>query len=280
VLPLFEFPGEAAHTLGRIAQYAEWLSRDEGELALMPADARLAARAVVDALLHAHPEGRWLDRDEAATLLRAAGFTVASHLTVDSADDAAAAALDIGLPVVLKATGVERFHRGEGGGVALDLHDEGAVRAAYARMVELLGDAMHPTVVQAMVPPGADVLVGAHQHPSFGGVMSVGIGGVMAAANPDLPMHILPLTDADAARLIGDSPIAPILAAEQPDHRATAACGRFLTELSAVLEELPEIADVLCNPLIVHRDGVCIVDAWVRVAPYRWDPAPAVRRLT
>ncbi len=138
---------------------------------------------------------------------------------------------------------------------------------------------MHPAVVQAMVGPGADVLVGAHQHPSFGGVMSVGIGGVMAAANPDLPTRILPVTDADAGRLVASSPIAPLLAAESPEGEATAACRRFLAQLSGSVELLPEIADILLNPLIVRATGVCIVDAWVRVAPYRWDPSPAVRRL-
>ncbi len=44
--------------------------------------------------------------------------------------------------------------------------------------------------------------------------MTIGIGGVMAAVNPDLPMRILPVTDADAGRLVDSSPIAPLLAAE------------------------------------------------------------------
>jgi hypothetical protein len=111
-------------------------------------------------------------------------------------------------------------------------------------------------------------------------VMSVGIGGVMASANPDLPMRILPVTDADAGRLVASSPIAALLAAEDVDGATTQACCAFLTELGGVLELVPEIADLVLNPLIVHADGVCIVDAWVRVAPYRWDESPAVRRLT
>ena len=278
-IPLFEFPGEAAHVLGLVAQHGEWLSQPAGAVMAVGPEPIEAARAVAASILDAQPRGRWLDRDQAATLLRAAGFRMADHRTVDSADDAAAAARDLGFPVVLKATGVERFHRGEGGGVALDLHDDDAVRAAYHRMLDLLGDAMHPTVVQQMVPPGADLLVGAHQHPSFGGVVSIGIGGVMAAANPELPMRILPLTDADAERLVRSSPIASLLAAEDKDGHATAACQEFLGRLSAVLDQLPEIADVLLNPLIVDHTGACIVDAWVRVAPYDWDPSPAVRRL-
>jgi acyl-CoA synthetase (NDP forming)/GNAT superfamily N-acetyltransferase len=278
-IPLFEFPGDAARVLGLIAQHGEWLGRDEGVVFDVDPGEVQTARAVVDSILAREPRGAWLDRDEAATLFRAAGFNVADHRTIDSDEDAIAAARDLGYPVVLKATGVERFHRGEGGGVALDLHDDDAVRSSYHRMNELLGDAMHPAVVQKMVSPGADILVGAHQHPSFGAVMSVGIGGVMAAANPDLPMRILPLTDADARRLVASSPVATLLAAEGNDGAATTACAFFLAHLSAVLEQIPEIADVMLNPLIVDGSGVCIVDAWVRVAPYDWDPAPAVRRL-
>jgi acyl-CoA synthetase (NDP forming)/GNAT superfamily N-acetyltransferase len=278
-IPLFEFPSDAARVLGLVAQQGVWLAQDEGVTFEVDPDDVQAARAVVTSILAPHPQGHWLDRDEAATLLRAAGFDVAAHRTIDSAGDAIAAARELGYPVVLKATGVERFHRGEGGGVALDLHDDDAMRSSYQRMTESLGDAMHPAVVQKMVGPGSDVLVGAHQHPSFGAVMSVGIGGVMAAANPDLPMRILPLTDADARRLVASSPIASLLAAEGDDGAATTACAAFLAQLSGALEQIPEIADLMLNPLIVEGSGVRIVDAWVRVAPYDWDPAPAVRRL-
>jgi acyl-CoA synthetase (NDP forming)/GNAT superfamily N-acetyltransferase len=279
-LPLYEFPGEAARVLGLIAQHGEWLAQPAGTV-FEPEPATIhATRAVTDALLAVHPDGRWLSRDEAALLLRTAGLVVADHRTVDAVDDAVVAARDLGYPVVLKATGVERYHRGEGGGVALDLHDDDAVRGAYERMDALLGEAMHPAVVQTMARPGADVLVAAHQSAAFGGVISVGIGGVMASANPDLPMRILPVTDADAGRLVASSPIAALLAAEDGDGATTQACCAFLTELSGVLELVPEIADLVLNPLIVHAEAVCIVDAWVRVAPYRWDESPAVRRLT
>jgi acyl-CoA synthetase (NDP forming)/GNAT superfamily N-acetyltransferase len=279
-IPLFEFPGEAARTLSLVTQYGEWVAQPAGDhISVDETESEMAAR-LAQAVLAEDPEGRWLDRDEAASLLRAAGFPVAHHRTADGADAAVEAARAIGYPVVLKATGVQRFHRGEEGGVALDLHDDESVRAAYERMVEVLGDAMHPTVVQAMVPPGADVLVAAHQHPSFGGVMSLGVGGVMASTNRDLPTRILPLTDADASRLVELSSVAPLLAAEHTGGAVTDACSAFLARLSTVLDRIPEIADVLLNPLIVGESGVCIVDAWVRLAPYEWDPAPPVRRLT
>jgi acyl-CoA synthetase (NDP forming)/RimJ/RimL family protein N-acetyltransferase len=279
-IPLFEFPGEAAKVLGQLAAYGDWLNQDEGVVPTFTDLDLDAVRSMVHTLLQDHPDGHWLDRDQAGGLLAAAGLPVAAHRQVGSADEAAAAAEEIGYPVVLKAAGVERYHRGEDGGVALDLHDSEAVRAAFERMASTLGDAMSIAVVQHMVGSGADVLVGGHQHPGFGGVVSLGIGGVMAAANPDLPTRILPLSDTDAARLVAASPIAPLLGAEARDGTATAACERFLLRFGAVLDRVPEIADVLLNPLIVLPGGAWIVDAWVRVAPYRWDQGPAVRRLT
>jgi hypothetical protein len=213
-------------------------------------------------------------------VLSAAGLPVAPQRQVTSSDEAVAAARSIGFPVVLKAAGFERYHRGEEGGVAVDLHDDGDVVAAYARMSASLGKAMDLAAVQRMVGPGADVLVGAHQHPSFGGAISVGIGGLMAAANPQLPTRILPLTDVDAEVLVAQSPIAPLLGAEASDGAATRSFEQFVLRLSALLDQVPEIADLLLNPVIVSGGDAWIVDAWMRIAPYKWDDGPAVRRLT
>jgi acyl-CoA synthetase (NDP forming) len=276
-LPLFEFPGDAARVLGLIAAYGAWRSRPEGRhIDVDPDRIDIVRRAVVE-VLDRDPAGRWLTREEVASVLRAGGIEVAAHRTVGTVEAAIEAARELAYPVVLKATGIERFHPGEAGGVALDLHDADQLRAAYERMCRQLVDAMQPAVVQKMVAPGADVLVGAHQHPSIGGVISVGIGGAMAAANPDLPTHILPLTDLDADRLVASSPVAGPLALE--GKSAASMCASFLTRLAAVLEHVPEIADVMVSPLIVRRDGADVVDAWIRVAPYDWSPAPDVRRL-
>jgi hypothetical protein len=36
----------------------------------------------------------------------------------------------------------------------------------------------------------------------------------------------------------------------------------------------------LLHPLIVTSQCAWVVDVWMRVAPYRWNHRPAVRRLT
>ena len=131
-------------------------------------------------------------------------------------------------------------------------------------------------------PAGADVLVAGQQHPTFGGVVTVGLGGAAAAANADLPVRVLPISDTDSVgagrRLAGrGTALGP-----EAGGRASVASGELaalLVRFAALLEHVPELAGVVANPVIVGPDGVLITDAWVRVAPYRVPSSPEVRRL-
>jgi acyl-CoA synthetase (NDP forming) len=284
-VPVFRFPSEAARTLGRLSVYGEWLARPAGALPT-PADLGIdveAVRARVGAVLDVDPDGRVLEREEAASLLSLGGVAACPTVVVGDAEAAAAAADEIGYPVVLKAGGVVRYHRGEVGGVALDLHDQDALRAAFARMSDALGDAMHRAVVQKAAPAGADVLVDAHQHPAIGGLLRVGLGGAASSANTHLPVRVLPLSDVDAHELVEASPVAGLLDGEDPPDDGIGATRASLVDLlvhlGALLEAVPELAGVVGNPVIVGPGGASFTDAWVRVAPYRLPVGPAVRRL-
>ena len=232
-VPVFRFPSEGARTLGRLVAYGEWLARPAGELP----DAEAlgldvdAVRSRVEAELDAHPEGRVLEREEASALLAAAGLSACPTLVVPDVEAAAAAARTIGYPVVLKASGVAGYHRGEVGGVALDLHDEAALRAAHARMVAGLGEAMVPALVQRAAPPGADVLLAGHQHPTFGGVVRLGLGGAAASANGELPVRVLPLSAEDAHDLVEAAPVAGLLDGEDTAEGGSGASREALVDL-------------------------------------------------
>ena len=276
-IPLFEFPNEAARVLGHMAARGEFLAEPEGAPpAFDPAELD-GARLLVDAWLAASPEPRWLGTDEGAELLARCGLPVIAYRLVDSADEAVAAADELGHPVVVKATGLPRLTKSESGGVALDVHGPDEVRAAYDRMVGLLGDAMRPAMVQRMAPSGVDALVAGHQDPAYGSIISLGLGGSVTDANPRRAVRVLPLTDADARRLVDASPLAPLLSlmaeSEAPHLEA------LLLRLAWVIEQLPELADIELNPVLAAGDAVSITAARLRIAPPTWEPEPDVRRL-
>jgi acyl-CoA synthetase (NDP forming)/RimJ/RimL family protein N-acetyltransferase len=274
-IPEFPFPEEAALAMGRVARYAAWRSQPVGHLLELPAEGRRDARAMVGEWLT--DERIWLDPLQSERLLRCAGLEPAPQALVETADDAVEAARRLGFPVALKASGLERLSKTEAGGVSLDVHGDDEVRHAYERMATLLGAAMHPAIVQVMVPEGVECRVGIYRHHVLGDVLTLGPGGAAAERVAQESLQILPLTDADAARLIDGSVLASLVAEQGPAARA--ALVHLLCQLAALADAVPEIVAVRLNPVLVVDGSAAITDARIALAPYVVDPRPRVRRL-
>jgi hypothetical protein len=52
-----------------------------------------------------------------------------------------------------------------------------------------------------------------------------------------------------------------------------------LLRLSALADAVPELVELVLNPVIVNDTGVWVTNARARVAPWQRDLTPSVRRL-
>jgi acyl-CoA synthetase (NDP forming)/RimJ/RimL family protein N-acetyltransferase len=146
-VPVFAFPEEAARALASVTRYGEWLSQPEGARPDLDRIDPARAHDLADAFLAEGSEPVALDHVSSTELIAAFGIDVVPERVVESVDAAVTAASDIGYPVVLKATGLDRLAKTESGGLAIDLHSELEVRHSYERMTDLLRDAMRPAIV-------------------------------------------------------------------------------------------------------------------------------------
>ncbi|MGY6500553.1 MAG: bifunctional acetate--CoA ligase family protein/GNAT family N-acetyltransferase [Acidimicrobiales bacterium] len=274
-VPVFGFPEEAARALGRVTRYGSWLADPEGEVVeLTDADPERAAE-MARSLLDGRHDGRSLDHLESSALVRTMGIELVEERQVGTVDEAVEAAASIGHPVVLKATGLDRLAKTESGGVAVDLHGEFEVRQSYERMTALLGDAMRPALVQEMVPAGVDVAISVVQADSVGSVISIGFGGVVLDQVGFDSMRFMPLTDIDAERLVDASRLAPLLVAGSQERAHLVG---LLVRVAALADAVPEMAELLLNPVVVSPAAAAVTDARVRLSP--WDGDVPVRRLS
>ena len=276
-VPIFAFPEEAARALGRVANYTRWLSEQEGRLPELSDVDRDSASSLVAAALADSPEARSfpLDRERAESLLGTFGVRLIDGRSVDDVESAVAAADEIGYPVVLKAGGLARLHKTESGGLAVDLHGAAELRQSYERMSSSLGAGMRPALVQKMVSGGIDVAVRLVQHEAVGSVLSIGMGGVVEEQVTFDSLRFLPLTDADAERLVSDSRIDALVPAGTAGR---AALCDLLLRVAALADAVPEVVDVMLNPVILSGATAAITDVRVRVARVDTDDLP-VRRL-
>jgi acyl-CoA synthetase (NDP forming)/GNAT superfamily N-acetyltransferase len=252
-VPSYSTPERAVISLAKAVEYARWRRRPVGELPELPDVDETTAKAIVRRVLADTPVGRDLADDELIALLAAYGVPLLGTRTVSDADAAVAAAKEIGFPVVLKSTAPWLRHRSDLGGVRLDLVDADAVRAAFHAIPS--GD---PVIVQEMAAPGVATVVEIVDDPSFGALVSFGLGGVATDLLGDRAYRTLPLTDLDAADLVRAPRAFPLL----NGYRGTepvdlAALEDLLLRVARLADDLPEVLRLTLEPVLVGP-----ADAW------------------
>ncbi len=211
----------------------------------------------------------WLAPDEIARLFECYGRPLAPYRLASSPADAGGAAEDLGGAVALKAIAPTLVHKTEAKGVRLGLTGRTEVEAAAVEMradVERAGHAVERYLVQAMVAPGVEMLVGMVNDPSFGPVVACGVGGIAVELSADVSLRVTPISDLDAAEMIHSLRTFPLLDGYRGRPRAdVAALEDVILRVSAMVDAHPEIAELDCNPVVVHGKGAVIVDARLRV---------------
>jgi acyl-CoA synthetase (NDP forming) len=277
-IPTYLFPESAARALARAVWYGDWLRTPPGKCPHFPGvDTQAARRLVTSTLERTMADGGWLDPATVQHLLISFGLSVPRWAVAHSADEAVADAASWETPVVVKVIAPSALHKSEVGGVRVDLRGEEKIREAYLGVVQAVADA-RGVLVQEYVPGGHEVFVGVNRDPAFGPLIGCGLGGTLVELGDDVAFRLYPLTDRDAAELIGSGRLARVLRGYRGGPPADrVALTDILLRVSALVEALPEVAELELNPVLVlpSSRGALVVDARVRIMPAEVGPTSA-----
>ena len=169
-----------------------------------------------------------------------------------------------GFPVVVKADAGSIVHKSDIGGVAVDLRDGDAVRAAAEGMAGRFGTEGLQFFVQEYCPGGLEVIVGAKAEKGLGHLVMFGVGGIYVEVLKDVVFKLTPVTTVEAGEMLSSIRAAPLL----EGVRGSAGVDRegligVIERLSQLVTEQPAIREMDLNPIIAYADRVCVVDARV-----------------
>lgn len=229
------------------------------------------ARVVVKKAL---AEGRLiLPEPEAKAVLAAYGIPVVEAQIAKSAADAARVAARIGFPVALKILSPDVTHKSDVGGVALNLPTAAKV-AATAKLMQTRLQLIQPGArlqgfsVQAMARRARphELIVGVASDPVFGPVILFGQGGTGVEVTADHAVGLPPLNMVLAGDLVTRTRVSKLLAGyrDRPAADVAAIC-RTLIQVSQMISDIPEIAELDINPLWADERGVLALDARMRI---------------
>lgn len=215
---------------------------------------------------------KYLTEFQAGAVLRAYGIDIPEAGLACTPMEAVQIAERIGFPVVLKIQSPDILHKTDVGGLVLDLNNPEEVKDAYRRICADIARRapeanLEGMMVQKMLPPGREVIVGVKQDPVFGPVVMFGAGGIFVEVLKDVSFRVAPLTRGDASDMIREIHGYPLLAGIRGDSPADiAALEEILLKVSRLAMELKdEIEEMDINPLLVYDDGkgVAAADALI-----------------
>jgi Acyl-CoA synthetase (NDP forming) len=153
------------------------------------------------------------------------------------------------------------LHKTEVGGVHLGIRTPGELDVALDALA-----AAPEILVEAMAPPGVDLVVGARRDPVFGPTVLVGLGGTVAEALADVALRVAPVAPAEAAAMVDELACRALLDGWRGGPVLDrAALGAVVAALGALLLTHPHLEDVEINPLRVTATGLVALDAVIRV---------------
>lgn len=251
----------ATAALGRAAVYAEWQRRPRDPApAADPARAH-AARAEAVALLRDGGPSGWVDPAVASRMLDRFGVRLLGEVV--PAGRAAGTAARLGFPVAVKAAAAEVVHRTERGLVATGIANGDEVAAAVAGF----GPAVGRVLVQPMVD-GVEVALGVVRDPALGPLVMIAAGGVATELSDDRVLLVPPFSAGEAMAALRRMRLWPLLAGFRGARPAAAErLAAVAVSLGQLAVEVPEVAELDLNPVMVGPDDVAVVDLKLRLAP-------------
>ena len=215
---MFRSPERALRALATVTRYG-------ARRAAAAADRRPPAQRLPITASGIVPEYR------AKELLAAAGIAFPRSRFVTTRADAQRAAAEIGFPVALKLQSAALAHKTEAGALALGITGSAMLDEAWERIHAGVAAArpdaaVDGVLIEAMAPPGIEMIAGARRDPQWGTALVAGLGGIWAEALRDTVLIPGSAGEDAIVAALGRLRAAPILPACAANPRSTSGAPR------------------------------------------------------
>ncbi len=273
-VPAYTEPERAIDALGAFYEWVHFIEGERKEIPPGTLDVDMEKiKTIIDKVRKEHR--LQVLESEAKQILEFAGFDVPPFWVGSTMEECVRAAEKIRFPVAMKIVSEDIIHKTEVGGVKLNIQSTEEVKEAYkdimARARKRYPHAnLRGILVSEMVEQGVETILGISSDPQFGPVVMVGLGGIYVEVLKDVSFRVAPLSRKDAKEMIHELKTTSLLySIRGRERRDIEAFTDTVYRVGLLAEEIPEIAEMDINPLMVLEKGKgCkVVDARITLQP-------------
>jgi len=210
---------------------------------------------------------KMLSEAEGYGLLKNHGISVPLFSVVRFREEAGAAAECIGYPVVMKVISPQVVHKSDAGGVITGIRSLAEAENAYDVIVHNV-QVFDPsaTITGLIIEPqkekGLEILIGGRIDPTFGKVITVGMGGTLVELIKDVSIRVLPVRFSDINAMVQElQSYSLIKGFRNEPARDMGALITLIDSVARLFLERLEVVEFDLNPVFLYEKGACIVDA-------------------
>ncbi len=203
---------------------------------------------------------------EAARLLNKAGIPLAPVALATDAQSAQIIAGKIGYPVAIKIESPDILHKTEAGGICLNLADATSLENAVAEVLKA-ARTFNPKaqidglLVQKMIKPTTELVLGIRRDVAFGPIVMVGLGGIFIEILEDVTFAAAPINPNQAGLMLDNLQGKALLKGARGEAQVNrTALIKLICDLSQFAANHAEIVELDLNPVFADGENLVAVD--------------------
>ena len=227
---------------------------------------------------------RMLSEAEGYELLKKNGIPVPDFSVIRSRSDVAAAARTLGYPLVMKVISPQIIHKSDAGGVVTGIVSVADAEHAFdtiSTQVKAYNPAADISgfIIVRQEKKGLEILVGGRIDPTFGKIITVGMGGTLVELIRDVSIRVLPVGHADINAMIQELQAYPLIRGFRNEPaRDKEGLIALIDTVAQFFMAHPEVTEFDLNPVFLYEKGTCIVDARIYVTDETSVPRPPQKK--
>ena len=210
-----------------------------------------------------------LSEAEGYEILGKYGIPVPAFKIVTTAEEAGDVAESIGFPVVMKIVSPQITHKSDAGGVITSIGTKEGAQAAFNRIVTSAKEynpkaKIDGVILEEQAKPGLELIIGGKTDPTFGKVITFGIGGTLVELMKDVTLRILPVTEDDVREMVKEIRSYPLISGYRGSKaKDEETLVQAILNVCRFFEENDQVKEFDINPLRLYESGACAVDSRV-----------------
>ncbi len=209
-----------------------------------------------------------LSENESKSMLSRYGIGVPREDIAKSEEEALKIAKEIGYPLVMKIESRDIPHKSDIGGVKVNINSDEEVVETYNEIMDnartRAKDAkLNGILVQEMLKPGLELIIGVNNEPLYGPMVLCGLGGVFVEIFKDVSLYPAPINKYEAIEMITSLKGYPLLDGYRGGKKLDVdALVDLIVKISEMASnEKDSLLELDMNPIFVYEKGIAIADA-------------------